>query len=353
METETPVFYKLTTIENVEKSITLTNKYNYSFSVDKTAITMTVDEALNKRHDDEGRVVTSGGHEPGWLGPVKYKITPSCAELDLLLSNDKIGNVGLMHHIPQIYYKSASGTFVKVNYDSSYRAVITEHMSTDPVSEQAEGEIWLKTDGEFFGTLTIFAVNRKLVSGSGETAHQIGNGVNINLSWYYTQHHFEVTDQSKNGAHSRYDANTNCIVIGDGERFNFALKCTDPSPDMRYQKIEMAYGNSMIKDMLGILQSDSTGQRVIYGNQSKYEPDSTKYDCYVEHKFDYGGGGNPYYYRYGMAAANPAFESGNKTVKEYSYVGYLKITNILLDGEAEVYSIPVYAEIRNTDKTVQ
>lgn len=353
METETPVFYKLTTIENVEKSITLTNKYNYSFSVDKTAITMTVDEALNKRHDDEGRVVASGGHEPGWLGPVKYKITPSCAELDLLLSNDKIGNVGLMHHIPQIYYKSASGSFVKVNYDSSYRAVITEHMSTDPVSEQAEGEIWLKTDGEFFGTLTIFAVNRKLVSGSGETAHQIGNGVNINLSWYYTQHHFEVTDQSKDGAHSRYDANTNCIVIGDGETFNFALKCTDPSPDMRYQKIEMAYGNSMIKDMLGIFQSDSTGLRVVYGNQSKYEPDNTKYDCYVWHKFDYGGGGNPYYYRYGMAAANPAFESGNKTVKEYSYVGYLKITNILLDGEPEIYSIPVYAEIRNTEKSVQ
>lgn len=332
MESETPVYYKLTTVENVEKSVTITNNYNYQFSVSQTALTMTVNEALNKEHIK--------GLGKGYLGPITYKVTPSCAEIRLKLSTT-IGNIALMKNIPKIYYRSSNGSLVQAESKGNYQYVIKNHKKTDPATETGEGEIILYTDGEFFGNLTLTAVNTKVVSGSGETEHPIGNNIDIALSWYYTKHNFAVSRNTCDGNYSSYDKNTNCITLGDGEKYVFNVYSTDTKADMHFDSASFVRVNSGIKDNNSNVQSDLVNGQ---GNNVS----NNAYICQLTHSKDYNST-NGFYARNGTEPL-AAYEINNKTVKEYSYVGYIKVENTVLDGSIETFKIPVYVEVRNISK---
>ncbi len=341
-ESETPIFYKLTTVDNIEKSITLTNNYNYNFTVDKTAITMSVEEAMQTMQKN------------GVIGPIKYKVSPSCSEIRLYLYNSSF-DISTLKHTPTIWYTNSSGAVVQASSTGNLSWVIRNHKYTDPVTETSEGEIWIKSNNEFMGTLNVSAVNKQVIAGGSESEHLINNGYDILLSWYYQEHKFEIIREnddykgiSSDGKWSKYDYNTNSLTLGDGEIVTFRTKVIEPYASMMYTNAVYVSSSSNIKDPEGVTQSSKVSGSYNTSRQSLISKEET-YHCRVVHAKDYKQGG--YYYRYNTYVNNlDAYELNNKTVKEYSYVGYLRVSYKILDGTVKDYKIPIYVEVRNCDK---
>lgn len=343
-ESETAIYYQLTTEENVTKSITLTNLYNYSFTVDKTALVMSVNEAINYMN------------KTGAIGPIKYKVSPSCSEIQLTLYNEQF-SLSSLKYLPTIWYKNSSGNLVEAQSKGNLSWIIKEHMRTDPVTEVSEGEIWIKSENEFLGTLQVVAINKQVISGGSETQHLINNGYDILLSWYYQEHTFDIVRNdsdyigiNSDGNYSKYDINTNSITLGDGEQLKFRTKVRESKSSMYYINATFVPSNSSIKDGNGRTQKDfvtggcnTTIQSLVSNNDYYY--------CSLNHGNDYGSNGN-FYYRFGnnLDPSLSIYEQNNKTVKEYSYIGYLNIQYQTLDGTERDYKIPVYVEVRNCSK---
>lgn len=358
-ETTTPVSYRLTTVENVQKTVFLTNSYNYDFSVDKTSITMTPREAID------------GATRP-YVGPIKYKISPSCGEVRVTLSKGKDGNLA-MKYVPEIYYKNSKGQIVKAVQDGTINGspyVITDHLTTDPIAESAEGEIWIKTDHEFYGYLDIYAVNKNIVTGSGsvDTERPIGQIQKVILSWYYLKHEFRVKKISSNpdnyvtrnsGKYSEYNPSTNVITLGDGEDISVTLECTDYMPTMHFSARSIEYkdngkeslptGTSMTSGRTEGTQASHVGM-VSGSSLSSSEIIQNKITFRIKHNLDYGGGNTNWYRNTDDNRSETvlaAFEKGNETVKENTHVANLLIQYQLLDGSTAYYRLPVYVKVRN------
>lgn len=344
-ESESAIYYQLTTEENISKSITLTNLYNYSFTVDKTALVMSVSEAIDFMN------------KKGAIGPIKYKVSPSCSEVQLTLYNDQF-SLSSLKNLPTIYYMNSSGNLVPAQSNGNLSWVIKNHMLTDPVTEVSEGEIWIKSENEFLGTLQVTAVNKQVISGGSETQHVINNGYNILLSWYYQEHTFDIIHNdsdyigiNSDGYYSKYNSNTNSITLGDGEHLKFRTKVRETKSSMYYTNVTFVPSSSNIKDQNGKTQKEYVTGGCNIAMQSLVS-NNDYYYCSLNHGNDYGSNGN-YYYRIGN---NPdpslsIYEQNNKTVKEYSYIGHLKIQYQILDGTEKDYRIPVYVEVRNCTKS--
>ncbi len=328
-ESETPVIYELTTVDNIKKSITLTNLYNYSFNIGKSAITMTVEEAMSQ--------------PGGFLGPIDYTVSPACSELYLYLRNDNVGGISFIKNPPTVWYVNSSGQRVQAQYLGNYSYRIADHQETDPVTEKASGNIWIESHAEFFGELKIDAINTHVVSDSGETQHPVG-GRTVNLSWYYQHHSFSVTGFTKDGLYSDYDSRTNTLVIGDGENISGYATVNEPYSTMRFTKWVFNPSGSGIKNAYGNFQSD-----YILRESNLYGCNNDSFYFTVKHNTDFGANGSNYYYRTGMEM-NPAYEVNNRTVKEFSYAGNVTFSYLLLDGSEGTYNVPVYVKVRNCAK---
>lgn len=337
-ETETPVFYRLTTEDNISKDITITNLYNYNFTVNQTAISTSVADAVSK----------------GTLGPIEYKLSPSSSYLQIDLYNNNVTIDDSLY--PTVWYKNSAGQIVQAERITAKKYKISSHEKTDPVTQSSEGKIYLKTSNEFYGTMSITPTNVQ-----GTNIHTFSN-INVNLSWYYSSHKFKVTSSGEindgvYGNFSYYDKAANRVVLGDGEEFSLTVQPEEPHSMMYYTGYTFDKKTSSSKKDG---DSKTQSERMIrYDINSVVSGVNKTYTVTIKHSKDYGAaasGEKKYYIPNGDNRTDDmleVMESGNQTVKEYSYVGDIVIKYKPLDYTTSGsdngigYRIPVFVEVRN------
>lgn len=346
-ESRAPAEFSLTTVSHVTKAIALTNNYNYSFVVDKTAV-------INKP-----QVVCSAKKTDS----VKYSVTPSCCKLQIAITSEYVSNTS---NFPKMSIKSKDGStklLTPVRTDTQNKQVVYEiddtlHQSINPVTETAEGEFWFNPDNEFYGNAFIQAVN--IVQNGSETVTTPAGNTNIILSWYYVEHTFDVDYSPKTGK-SVYKTDSNMLELGDGETVSVTATVKEPYSFMNF---------SASKDTeKGLLDNKSSGRN--YNSYIKYSDNSiggpykqkdfvrvdntrtitnTAFTQKIIHNFSYDVSHGLYITSNSESRSwtvLSSLEKDNNTVKEMSYVGSIDFAYTNLVGDLKHFYVPVYVFVRN------
>ena len=343
-------FLQATTVSQQVDSISITNGYNYLFTVNKSIVNTTPD----KLHGDNTILY------------VTYEVRPAAAKLyitDLTTNLNSSANLQM-----------ESGSYANTYKDNGRTVwVIDSHESVDSVTGIARGTLKFKAAGEINANVGVDAVNENLVSINGVTPQpEKFSTQRIRLQSFYSKHSFiptvkksvpyinhQVYSATEKNATSFYDSPTNTFFLGDGEYMSgtVAVDSTkQPYSNVKILSVTFEPSNSAAdKDSTG---SDGKTQSQWVGGISGSSANNQS-DFVLYHQMDYCGEIN-YKDASGVAKKKTArfyqltntndasAEHYNDTVKTSPYVGNLKIRyySVALDQESS-YNIPIYVRVRN------
>ena len=336
-------------------SISITNSYNYLFSLDKSIISSTPKEVNADKT----------------ILYVNYELRPACAKI-IVTNNGQSSPFGEN-------LKLVNGTL-----DGDHWVIDTHTMKEDSVSTGiVYGTLYFEVSGEVNTNVSIKCINENLISsgGSSKTSEEFGNQ-NIKVQVYYPKHTFvpEITkqvpyvnnslysDTEKNAKYSYYDSATNTIFLGDGEYLSGNICVNEekePYSNVNISSITFKQEESSIKDKV---TGDDKDKKV----QSDYVEGTNLGNGYNSHPFTLYHMHEYSVYSYKKSAdasvddwenvssgienmyrltseGDRTTEVRNETVKETSYVGYLEVkySNYAKGDGTSTYKIPVYVQVRN------
>jgi len=346
-ESRAPAELELTTQSNITKTIAITNNYNYSFIVDKTAIVAKPDVVCR-----DGRTES-----------IKYTVSPSGSQIEFTITSSSVSNID---KFPKLSIKNSDGSVSQLspvkkdttNKTVSYLIENTKHNKIDPVKETAEGEFWFNPSNEFYGEVTVCAVNIVQSNTTGQNKNTFA-GTDISLSWYYDEHTFDIS-YSRIGNYSQYRTGSNLLELGDGEIVDITATVHEP-----YSYMDFYYSKDLMNNR--ILNNKSSGRNYegyrkrsdnsISSEKQKeiviasdVRKDTSSCTQRIQHKTGYDVS-NGFYVSSSTEARSwdvlKSLESSNTTVKEMSFVGNIDMAYYNLRGEERHFMIPVYVFVRN------
>lgn len=352
-ENGTVTTLKATTASLQTSSISITNSYNYRFTVDKTIISSTPKEVHNNKE----------------ILYVNYELRPACSKI--YVTNTTTEEVG-----KGLSLKNGTSSTI----DGQQCWVIDTHETTDETSSTGivKGTLQFEVNGEVNCNIKLKAVNENTVSSGSSSAIADEFGAqNIKIQVYYAKHTFipSITRQvpsinqsvypstEKNAKYSHYDSATNTIFLGDGEYLDGTVsvnESSEPYSNVHISEVKFVAISSSIRD--GIPSVDKLQSERVTGVSVGSSYNSHNFTLY--HSHDYA------VYSYKESASSSSWKSvssgmqnmykltiesdksaevRNETVKETSYVGYLRITytNYAAGSGTSTFNIPVYVQVRN------
>lgn len=360
---------RATTASAQQDSVSITNGYNYLLTLDKTIVSSTPKDVHNNNE----------------LLYINYEIRPACSKL--IITNQDTQDFGKNLNLK-------NGTLSKDGY-----WVIDTHSITDDTNSSGivKGTLEFEVNGEVNCNVEVKGVNENLIStgSSSKSQEEFGKQI-LKIQVYYSKHTFipkivkqvpyinntVYSDSEKNASYSKYDSSTNTIFLGDGEFISGTIdvdESNEPYSNVLIKSVEFSplSDSSFRKDMtdsnpnyetLSSVQKDLVKADSISGSYQN----SIKYSLW--HQKDYGvytyrsskststfkssysildktfdsTKGLQNMYRLSLESDRP-IENLNETVKETSYVGYLKVSylNYALGSGVTEFKIPVYVQVRN------
>ena len=347
-------FLQATTVSEKSASISITNGYNYLFTVNKSIVNTTPDKLFG---DNTILYVT-------------YEVRPAASKLyitDLTTNLNSSANLQML-----------AGSYASTYKDNGRTVwVIDSHESVDAVTGIARGTLKFQATGEINANVGVDAVNENLISINGVTPQpEKFSTQKIRLQSFYSKHSFiptvkknvpyinhQVYSATEKNATSVYDSDTNTFFLGDGEYMSGTVAVD--SSKQPYSNVKIlsvifeANNSSSDKDTTG---NDGKTQSQWVGGISGSSANNQS-DFVLYHQMDYCGQIN---YRDETGAAktkaerfyqlkntnDAAAEHYNDTVKANPYVGNLKVRyySVALDQESS-YNIPIYVKVRNSPCT--
>lgn len=342
-------------------SVSVTNSYNYLFTLDKSIVSATPKEV----------------HDAPEILYVNYELRPACSKLYVtnLQVKEAVGKNLRLKDGTYASYDEKTGM-----YTIDTHTITTETSSTGIV----KGTLQFEVNGETNCRVQIKAVNENLVSSgtTSATSEEIGTQV-VAVKVYYPKHTFTPTitqqvpyvnyncglysDTEIYTKYSKYDSATNTIFLGDGEYLSGTISVnekTEPYSNVNITRVtfEPNTTSSSIKD------SNSKCQYQ-YVDGSSVESTTGSHPFQLFHRHDYtvmqfknsaSGSwqseidgvstlvGLKNMYRLTIEG-DRTIEVRNETIKETSYVGNLVVyyTNYASGSGEASFNIPVYVQVRN------
>lgn len=333
----------ITSPSDLLASLTVSNSYNYLFSVDKSIISTTPADAKSNSS----------------LIKINYQISPACAKI----------------YVTDITTNSTLSSALGVNgissqtLDNKRTFVISSHTSTDPSTGIASGSIQFTVSGEVNADIELRAVNENIISSGGGSAspYQFSSH-KLKIQAYYQSHSFipniakivpaanySIYGDTKVCSNSFFDSTSNSFVLGDGEY----IKGT-----MEINTSQQSYSSSYVSSIKFQKTSSNGLVDEISGSNGKYQSDYINATCNgkeftLSHSMDYCGEINykvsssssntkqAKFYRLSNDSDAPA-EHKNSTIKAIVHVGYLKVEYYSFASKSnKTYSFPVYVRVRN------
>lgn len=341
--TEGSTLMRVTSESEQQDSVTISNSYNYLFTVDKNLIFETPENA-----------VTNGS-----LLNVNYEIRPGCSYLKIIPEGNK-----------KTTYENLTIENATKNSDGNW--IIRTHTKTDSTIETniEIGTIKFRTSGQINAKLTIEAWNDNIYTenGSATTEQWVGTQ-EVTIASYYDSLTFTPTinkkmpyklfenNQNKTGSGRSY-YESGILHIGDGERIECNLSVNQQYATTSIASISFEAESSSKKDKINEDDENAKTQSELIDAKMT----ETENSFYVQHKKDYA------IYRYKNASgtlvevangmenmyrlrneSEKYYEVLNDTLKEISYVGKIKIGYFDYKNRSDkFYYIPVYVNVRNT-----
>lgn len=338
-------------------SVSITNSYNYLFTLDKSIISATPKEV----------------HDKPEILYVNYELRPACSKLIVtnLQANDAVGKNLRLKEGTYSAYDSLSGQWIIDTHTAT-----TETNSSGIVT----GTLQFEVDGETNCRVQIKAVNENLVSSgvSSVTSEEVGTQV-VAVKVYYEKHTFIPTitkqvpyvnyncglypDTEMYAKYSRYDPATNTIFLGDGEYLSGVIAVNEkdePYSNVNITKITFEPNkSSSLTDNMG----NNPKCQYEYVDGTSAESSVCSHPFQIFHRHDYtimqyktsvSGSwisvtkGKENMYRLTIEG-DKSVEVRNETIKETSYVGNLVVyyTNYASGAGEATFKIPVYVQVRN------
>lgn len=341
-----------TTVSLQTDSISITNSYNYLFTVDKSIVTSTPEDV----HIDNSILY------------VNYEIRPACSKLYV---------TDISKYIEQstnLYLEEGSYSECR-DLNGRKCWIIDSHQETDETNSTGivKGILKFKINGEINANIKLEAINENVVSsGNASAVPDTFSEQNLKLQVYYSKHSFVpslekiVPFQNHNhyASNARYgksyfDESSKTFFLGDGEFLSGTMSVdkSQPYANVRINSVKFkANSSTEIKDKLDANDEDAKAQYDLVSGDITNSPESSKSKFELKHKRDYcgemvcKGTGNKEerYYRLQNASDGPA-ENFNDTIKENSYVGNLEVEYYsVFNGSYNKYSFPVYVRVRNS-----
>lgn len=343
---------KATTQSLQEDSVSITNSYNYLFTLNKSIISATPKEI----------------HDKPELLYVDYELRPGCSYLLITKNGDEcakhltLENKGAVYNAAQNQWKISAHDLTP---DSASSGIV-------------KGRLLFKVDGEVNTTVTIKAFNSNVISSNGaQAAEQNFANQTVKIQVFYEKHTFTpvITKQvpyinrgqypatEKYSNYSRYDAATNTIFLGDGEHLEGTVSVNTSSEPYSNVNITRVYfegkDNSTIKDQIS---GGVTQKTHVFGDDVNNQTATQNTHTFkLSHNKDYG----IYSYHNGSSLVDVTdgmsnmyrlqiegdkyTEVRNDTIKETSYVGNLVVeyTNYAKGSGVAKFNIPIYVVVRN------
>lgn len=297
-------------------SCTVTNGFGNSFQLSKSLIqTIPVDKG-------------DGTFE------IKYELSPSCAEF---------------------YIDNLDGSKIALNpncyasYDAAknrYTVTAAQFDSVDAETDIGYGTLKFIPRGEWKGIPILTAYNNILINGNAVPQPQIASKT-IQMNVYYSSHHFTLDSFRSDGAYSVHDKEGGIIVLGDGETVEFIPKCIEENGTPRIDAVNF---NQVYEAKTQAEQKDDNhpaNQMKKNGVTSENGGASYRVKLTRDYCKNEGYHGN---YSSSNEADNVSQER-NTTRREHIFAGTLDIHYTPAIGNPSVYSIPVYLDIRNCEKS--
>lgn len=342
------------TTENQQvDSVSITNGYNYLFTINKSIISSTP----KKVKEDKSILY------------IDYEIRPACAKIyvsDLTINENQSINLEMEENS-----YSSFGT----GKDGRKIWVIDTHQSMADTSSTgiARGTLKFSIQGEVNADISLEAVNENVIS-SGNSSPEPENFATqkLKLQVFYTKHTFIPTvkkivpymnntvypETEQNGT-SFFDKSSNTFFLGDGEYMSGVVEVDEKN---------QPHSNVLINSVSFVKKETSLTTDLISGGQTQADrvsggtADGTNNTStfVLYHNMDYCGAIKyknesnltktkaSYFYRLANES-DAAAENLNDTIKASPYVGVLQVKYFsVASGEEEIYSFPVYVRVRNS-----
>ena len=336
---------RATTVSNQIDSISITNSYNYLFSIEKSIISATPQEV---------------SENPSIIY-VNYEVRPACSKIYVA----KIKNNQAYQNL---LMEDGSYSYV-VEGEQNYW-VIDSHDSVDSVTGIAKGTLKFKINGEVNADVTLKARNENVIS-SGNSVSEPDEFAtqNLKLQLYYQKHTFVPTlnkivpyineaaysDTTKNSK-SFFDKDTNTFFLGDGEQIRGSFSVNEKLSNVKISKISFEENtSSSVNDSL---EEDGDPKKqyelVFVAKDNSIERGFTLYhtrDYCGEVKYKTINGSEKIkearFYRL-TNAQDASAEHNNNTIKANVYVGNVLIEYFnVATTKVDSFRIPIYVRVRN------
>ena len=350
--TEGTAVLTATSASRQSDSISVTNSYNYLFTLDKSMISTTPKQV----HDNEELLY------------VNYELRPACSKI-IVTNYDAKKSWGKNLSMKE-------GTYSSYNAEEGQWVIDTHTITTETNSTGiVRGTLKFIANGEVNCRIGLKAVNENLISTgvTSVTSQEFGTQ-SLAIKSYYPKHTFTVSikkqvpfinhtrypDTEKYAKYSRYDASTNTIFLGDGEYISGDVSLNTSSEP--YSEVDIVSVNfeqvtsSQIEDGLSFKQY----QRVA-GSSPGTSVNTHPFQLHHNHEYSIysylpAGSSTWEHITNGMAnmynlkiEGDKYIEVRNETIKETTYVGKLVVTYVDYAGQSNkaTFNIPVYVQVRN------
>ena len=345
--TEGTAILQATTENNQSDSVSITNSYNYLFTINKSIISSTPKDVKNDKT----------------ILYIDYEIRPACAKIyitDLSVSDNLSKNLSM-----EAGSYSYSGNDAMSNNKTW---TIENHQISEDTSATgiARGTLKFTVDGEVNADIQLEAVNDNVISSGNGTPHPEKFATQyLNLQVFYPKHTFIPTvnkivpyanhtiyPATEKNATSEFEKSSNTFFLGDGEYIYGLIEADEknqPYSNVVIKNISFKSEGTQVNDKING-NGDTLGSKIKAGiTNNKY--------FYIYHSIDYCG---EIYYKtpsVQLKTANffrlvndsdaPA-EHRNTTIKACTYVGSLIVEYYsVAQKNNATYKFPVYMRVRN------
>lgn len=258
---------------------------------------------------------------------IAYEVRPACSELEITF--DKRAGLEVLNAENK---SDAAGT----------KYVIKDHENIDPVTGIATGTIHFDVTGEMNlsnnqagnGVVQINAWN-PLGGGTDvddKPVGEYGKQQTMQILAYYDSYNFDILNFTSDGAYSRWDSSTGCIIIGDGETARFTLdanEAANPNHSFVSAALVTSSLNTNNNNRWPIGSADANDKVTVSAA-------GTGKNFSITHKTDF--------------IESSSVEQTNTTVKAEYYMGYIQFRYQNYNGDTRTYDVPVYVEARTCAK---
>ena len=364
------------TVETASKrsaSLTVTNDYNYLLTTDKSIIAATPKEVHSESSSNNLKIMD-----------IHYEIRPSNAVLYIQPMDGR--NEVCSEKLVLQNENYASGAACKATWvggnNYNYWEIKNHKIRNDTnYTDIAEGTLRFWTDGEVNTSVLIYAVNKNIVTSSGQeqtNEEPFGDKI-IDIKVCYQTHSFKpqidqnypyvyrYSDPNINNGYSYYDSTNNVIILGDGEEIK-GLVTTDKTNEpyssvvIKQTRFKSSGQNNGKKDAANKFQEQYMPSGNVKINDLNDKHDKAPFDIFHSHDYavyqykNQNGGYDKVketsteHNMFNIATPNDKiFEIDNSTIRLSVFVGWLEVTYFnYYEKMDKTYNIPIYVQVRNT-----